>query len=321
MVKVSVIVPIYNVELYLRECLEHIRMQTLKEIEVILVNDGSDDNSVQIAEEYVRKDKRFQLISQENQGLSVTRNNGLKLATGKYVHFCDSDDYLAYNALEILYETAEYEQTDIVQMSRYLFYDGEEVSENEDVCVENSRVKKCYGGVRNGCEMMCVMLETSVIPQAQRMFLKREFLTECEVSFYPGILHEDNLFFFHVYWNAKRVYWLPKRLYYLRKRPGSITTTKHYKKSFEGFGITFLEMWDKCKNNNDVVQQYPNILKYVFFCFAQTLYNYKRMTIAEKRQCRDLIKQLRKRIREVPMKITPGMWMFSYTPILLVFAK
>jgi CDP-glycerol glycerophosphotransferase len=99
---ISVIVPIYNVEPFLRDCLDSLRAQTYADLEVIMVDDGSTDDCAAIAEEFVRADPRFQLISQENSGLSVARNNGLKHATGEFVAFVDSDDVLAAHAYELL---------------------------------------------------------------------------------------------------------------------------------------------------------------------------------------------------------------------------
>ena len=104
MAKVSVIVPVYNVEKYIRKCLDSIVSQTLNDLEIILVNDGSTDTSPAICEEYKRKDERIKMITQKNQGLSAARNAGLKDATGEYVIFIDSDDYIAENMLEILVE-------------------------------------------------------------------------------------------------------------------------------------------------------------------------------------------------------------------------
>ena len=93
-IKISVIVPIYNVSNYLEECLKSISSQTLKEIEVILINDGSTDNSKYICEEFLKKDKRFKLYNQENIGLGETRNKGIEIAKGEYLSFVDSDDYI-----------------------------------------------------------------------------------------------------------------------------------------------------------------------------------------------------------------------------------
>ena len=94
MEKVSVIIPVYNSEKYLKSCIESIRKQTYTDLEIILVDDGSTDKSGKICDEYMKMDTRIVAIHQENQGVSTARNNGLKAATGKYVRFIDSDDYI-----------------------------------------------------------------------------------------------------------------------------------------------------------------------------------------------------------------------------------
>ena len=106
MVKVSVIVPVYNVEIYLADCLDSVLQQTLKDIEIICINDGSTDKSPEILAEYAKKDPRITIISQENKGLSSARNRGLEVATGEYVAFLDSDDWVDPDYYEKLYNTA-----------------------------------------------------------------------------------------------------------------------------------------------------------------------------------------------------------------------
>ena len=126
--KVSVIIPVYNVEKYLRECLDSVLNQTLTDIEIICINDGSTDNSLQILEEYAAKDKRFIVISQENQGQSIARNRGIDIANGDYIFFLDSDDYLNNNILERLYATAIDTSTDYVMSKAKAFADVQEIS-------------------------------------------------------------------------------------------------------------------------------------------------------------------------------------------------
>lgn len=111
--KVSVIVPIYNVEKYLEKCVNSILNQTLKEIEVILVDDGSPDECPQLCDRFATTDRRIQVIHKRNEGLGFARNSGLELARGEYVYFVDSDDYLCLNALEILYSAAKKENADL----------------------------------------------------------------------------------------------------------------------------------------------------------------------------------------------------------------
>ena len=117
MVKISVIVPVYNVEKYLSECLNSILAQTFNDFEVICVNDGSTDRSSEILLQYAKKDKRIKVITQKNQGLSMARNNGLKEAGGEYVYFVDSDDAIHPKCLETAYTLAEKQQADLVCFS------------------------------------------------------------------------------------------------------------------------------------------------------------------------------------------------------------
>ena len=106
MPQISVVVPVYNVEKYLRECLDSLANQTFEDFEVICVNDGSDDSSLSILEEYASEDERFKIVSQENKGLSGARNTGMNYIKGRYLLFLDSDDWLELNALELLYNHA-----------------------------------------------------------------------------------------------------------------------------------------------------------------------------------------------------------------------
>jgi glycosyltransferase involved in cell wall biosynthesis len=114
MVAISVIIPVYNVEDYLAQCLDSICNQTFRDIEIICVNDGSTDHSPDILTQYSLKDERISIINQHNQGLAASRNNGLKIAKGEYVYFIDSDDYLEFDALERLYDSIVSNDSDMV---------------------------------------------------------------------------------------------------------------------------------------------------------------------------------------------------------------
>ena len=102
--KVSVIIPVYNTELYIKQTVESIQKQTLYDIEIIIINDGSTDNSLSLLLELSKQDHRIKIFSQENQGLSISRNTGLEKASGEFVYFMDSDDLLEKDALEICYQ-------------------------------------------------------------------------------------------------------------------------------------------------------------------------------------------------------------------------
>lgn len=122
-IKFSIIVPVYNVEKFLRESLDSIISQTLKDFEVICVNDGSTDNSLEILKEYANNDSRIKVISQENQGQGVARNNAIDIAQGKYLLFVDPDDFIESNTLEVLYNKFHETDVDIIQFDYVIYND------------------------------------------------------------------------------------------------------------------------------------------------------------------------------------------------------
>ena len=130
MIKVSVIIPMYKVEEYLRECLDSVVNQTLKEIEVLCIDDGSPDRSAEIASEYVSKYSNFKLIRKENGGQSSARNLGIEVASGEYVYFLDADDYIDAQMLEKLYQRASEGALDIIYFNTNLFFENDEIREN-----------------------------------------------------------------------------------------------------------------------------------------------------------------------------------------------
>ena len=114
MPKVTIIVPVYNVEKYIERCLNNLINQTLKDIEILIINDGSPDNSIEICEKFAKNDTRIKIYSKENEGLGLTRNYGIDRATGEYISFVDSDDYVSTNMCEVLYDVAKRNDADIV---------------------------------------------------------------------------------------------------------------------------------------------------------------------------------------------------------------
>ena len=113
MVAISIIIPVHNAEMFLHECLNSLISQTFKDFEIICINDGSTDSSPKILEEYAKKDSRFKVYNQENQGAGAARNKGVEFAQGKYIQFLDSDDYFAPTMLEEMFNKAQEFDTDI----------------------------------------------------------------------------------------------------------------------------------------------------------------------------------------------------------------
>ena len=192
MVKVSVILPIYNVAPYLDETFQSLLNQSLNEIEIIAVNDGSTDNSEKIIKKYAAQDSRIKYYNQENQGLSVTRNVALQHAIGKYIYMMDSDDILSSpEALSVCYEYAERNKAD------FIFFDGERFLGNDTSPISN--IKRTHLVEENkkydGEYLLSLMLDKKTHNSVVWLLLiNHDYMKRIGLMFYPGIIHEDELF-------------------------------------------------------------------------------------------------------------------------------
>ena len=238
-IAVSVIVPIYNVEKYLDACLASLERQTLKEIEVILVDDGSIDNSGKIAREYVNRNNNFLIVQRKNGGLSAARNTGLRIAKGKYVYFLDSDDYILETTLEEAYCEAEREQLDVLKFGAYTFTDG---NDEKMAWGDYYKYKGDYPQVVTGVELLKHMHECGdILPSCCMILIKRTLVKKNNLLFLEGIIHEDNLFHWKLLTMSKRTKVLNKPLYCRRIRQGSITTSPQYYNKWKSFILSAVE--------------------------------------------------------------------------------
>ena len=219
--KFSVIVPAYNAAEYLSECLDSVIKQTLKDIEIICINDGSTDDSLKILQRYAKKDKRIIIINQENQGLSCSRNNALKLVQGEYVFFLDADDYIRCDTLEILYNQAKENDLDMLSFSGTNFDDVTRelqknpyfmfryLPENFDIsCFSYKNCKKFVSRIAVSACLTCY---------------KSAFLQENNIVFPPHLFFEDNVFFTHAILTAERCGICKEILYFRRVHPEQVT--------------------------------------------------------------------------------------------------
>ena len=229
-VKVSVVIPVYNVEPYLEKCLDSVINQTMQELEIICVNDGSTDGSREILERYAKQDLRIRIVDQENQGLSAARNTGMDYVTGKYLYFLDSDDYISPDAMERLYEKAEEMQIDLLCFNAEAFSD-EDADENlagrkEWLDWYYDR-NADYPDLYSGNELMERYRENGDYLVAVWMhFYRTAFVKKTGLRFVYGAYHEDNSFTFECMTAAKRAAYLNQIFYHRYVRPGSITTIR-----------------------------------------------------------------------------------------------
>lgn len=237
---VSVIVPVYDVESFLPECLNSLIGQSLKDIEIICVNDGSPDRSAEILEDYAGRDPRIQVLTQKNAGLSVARNTGMAAAKGKFLSFVDSDDCLKPTALEDLYNLCENKNLDHVIFAAQVFYDG--ADEEYAKWVSYYRHSHKYGEVKSGAECFAdLVLNNDYVYAAQLRFSLRSRIVADKLLFRPGMIHEDNLFSFMNDLSAERAMVIDEMPYLFRKRSDSITTGAVSIKHPIGYLVAFLE--------------------------------------------------------------------------------
>lgn len=239
---VSVIIPVYCVEAYIEECLVSVVNQTLKDIEIICVNDGTPDNSMEIVKKYAENDARIVIVNKENGGLSSARNAGLKAATGKYIYFLDSDDYILENTLERLYSVAEEHQLDSIFFDADSFFENKELEKRHQSYMEYYHRDDACKEVLPGQQFLKTMVEGGYWrPSAALQMNRREMLLENNIWFKEGIIHEDNLFSLQVSIYSKAAMHLPERFYQRRLREDSIMTSKSVLQSTEGYFVSILD--------------------------------------------------------------------------------
>ena len=241
--KVSVIIPVFNMENYIDESIKSIMNQTLHDIQIICVNDGSEDSTPELLNSYAEDDKRIKIINQPNLGLSAARNTGLAEASGEYVYFFDSDDLLQENALEVLYDHAQKADLHMVLFDGRVFYDNEELEIAFSKYKGSYQRSMDYTGIYSGDELFTQMVQNGdYFVQACLAFYQRQYLTENNLQYRRGILHEDNLFSLQAMLLCKRAGYIHQEFFLRRIREDSIMTKTFTYTNFQGYYISFVEM-------------------------------------------------------------------------------
>ncbi len=225
--KVSVIIPVYNTENYLDETLQSLENQSLNEIEIVCVNDGSTDSSLTILRNHAKMDSRIKIVDQKNRGVSVARNHGVKCAKGKYVIFADSDDLLPYYACEKAYECAEKYKADVVMLGNICFMDGEPIDLNSFSYDENNI--DFYTRTEDQNPYINLKVEMTSV---WNKIWKKSWLVDNDIWFKEGIARgEDGLFNIIAFSNVNSLVHDNNVFYcYRQNRPNSALTTANAKK-------------------------------------------------------------------------------------------
>ena len=244
MPKVSVIVPFYNVEKYIEKCLESLVNQTLQDIEIIIVNDGSKDNSKKIVQKYIeRYPQKIKYLEKENGGLSDARNYAIPHATGEYVAFLDSDDYVELNTYEEMYDIAEKENSDMVECDFIWEYPNKS---KEDIGI-------IYKGKYEAIEKIRVV--------AWNKLIKRNILEETKIQFPKGYRYEDVEFTYKLITYLDKISFLKKPCIHYIQREKSISNTQNErtKEIFDVFENVF-----KFYKEKNIFEQYHKELEYTY---------------------------------------------------------
>lgn len=227
----SVIIPLYNVELYIEDAIQSLLEQKFDDFEIIVVNDGSTDGSARVVEEIMESENRIRLYHQDNQGLAATRNRGLDMADGKYIYFLDADDMLKQNVLETIMERIQTSNSEMVYFpGQFIDKDGGTFSDKPNIhCVELTTP------IRG--EELFVRLNKSgcYSPNVQKYIYRKDFLINSNLRFEDGFSHEDEAFSIKALCLAERSVSFKEALMYKRLRPDSIMSTEKALHNVQGW--------------------------------------------------------------------------------------
>ncbi len=291
--RVSVIIPFYNVADYLPECVDSVLAQTLPGVEAILVDDGSDDGSEALADEYGRKyPDRVKVIHQENKGAAVARNAGFDIAEGDYVHFLDSDDRLKKNAMQVLVDEASSKDLDILFFSAEVFstdplLSGDVVSHKDEFIIR-SDTKVVMGG-RESLIKFYETTKNEYPVAAWRRLYNRRFLEECGVRFPDGVIHEDEHFGFFTQYYAKKLEQISEILLERRLRRDSVMYSKKLMDSVLGYKCVYLKLIDFIEQNELSDEDRKLMITHSERHIFHTILFYLEADEEERRECRPVI--------------------------------
>ena len=308
--KVSIIVPVYKVETVLERCIESLINQTLKEIEIILVDDKSPDKSPEICDEYAKKDSRIKVIHKEhNEGAGYARNSGLKIATGEYIGFVDSDDYISNNYYEKLYNRAK-------KYSAEIAYANVKVRDKKGKMLNtaNNNIPFKEDWINTDRVLLTILnpnIKKRLSPSVWRAIYKSEIIKDNNILFTSEreCFSEDTIFNVYFLNASKKATFIKDTYYYYCINENSLTKTREYKENgFEKCKRLFNEL-KKCKFKINDKERINRGIEECFFmnikaCIKSEKYNEKEKSIKNiKKICEDdLVQSILKKNRKIPFK-------------------
>lgn len=287
--QVSVIVPVYNVEKYLSECVDSLLNQTYQNFEIILVDDGSKDGSSDICDAYGAKDNRIRSIHKENGGASTARNVGLDIATGEFVFFLDSDDWLERTTLEKLLAPMKDEEIEVTFCEAYAVDE-----DTGEVSMQNYGYHRDYG-IGSGDQFFTEMVQHREFHVAVWMLLYRKsFLSRENIRFVENIVYEDCIFSYQVFHRALKVACVHEYLYHRRCRRNSVMTSQKTAHHYVSAKRAYEEVVAAYSAFGCVVSDAP----YVVRIAHNAINNYRALSSSDRKKFRADFKELKISIRE-----------------------
>lgn len=294
--KISIIVPIYNVEIYLQKCIESLINQTYKNIEIILIDDGSPDNCGIICDEYAQTDTRIKVIHKKNGGLSNSRNAGVEIATGDYILFVDADDYIETTTCEELIQVIEKYKADLIH------FNLNNIDIRTGKIINNEKFYN-YGNTR---EIMYMTYQEAMLDNLFRKRIRYEptiKITKSEIAkkikFPEGMLAEDFAVFYQFLKEAKKIVYYDRCLYNYIHRDGSIMNEKSVKLYIDIYKtekVVYQELEKICKKKEDWIERERRYFRSLSKTYAKI---YKTDEI----ECNDIEKQVRNDLEKIDVKL------------------
>ncbi len=280
--KITVIIPVYNVEKYVGEALDSVINQTYKNLEIIVIDDESKDSSGDICEEYAKKDNRITVVHQKNKGLSGARNTGLDLATGKYIMFLDSDDKFELDACENFYKEIEKTNAEYV-VGNYIYID-EDGTKWEKPVFDQDKYKEFKLSIEDYKNSFFIMNST-----VWNKIFRRSFLEELKMKFVERVPAEDAIFTTYCFIKSSQVYYMPKIMYNYRMRYSDSISNSCSKEYFMGINKAYKIIYENFKENNRLDFYrffYAKSMNYILYKFIDST----RLTLEERIEVLDKMK-------------------------------
>lgn len=285
---VSIVIPVYKVELYLEKCIESVINQTYKNLEILLVNDGSPDNCPKICDEYAQKDNRIKVIHKENGGLSDARNAGIDVATGKYITFIDSDDYISNDYVEYMYNLIkEYNTRMSTCETQIVHIEGDEkeaeyIQENIEILTARDLFYKILFAKKSDVSAYSKMYETALFS---------------DVRYPKGVVYEDTATTYKLVEKCEKIATGAKKCYFYCARPNSISKMKGFNKNEQDYIKNTDEMLKYLQN------KYPDLEQAINRFDLYANFRILRLLLFTKPRNKKMEKEIFRKIKNKRMKV------------------